>query len=33
VVEGRPVTEPTTTQTFLIAGVRGYTLFTQERGD
>ena len=28
-----PVTEPTEIRTFLIADVRGYTLFTQERGD
>jgi class 3 adenylate cyclase len=27
------VSEATTIQTFLIADVRGYTLFTQERGD
>ena len=28
-----PVTEPAEIRTFLIADVRGYTLFTQERGD
>jgi class 3 adenylate cyclase len=32
-VEGFVGDVPTTIQTFLIADVRGYTLFTQERGD